>query len=129
MNGGSLLGRCHVGYGLMETDSYILLAGVVRAWSTVVLRIVRSTTARAAMGLVYTQHVDPEPLMAFYTDSLLKNKKPSGLDTSSLDRPKNGKVPFGGAGVYDCVNANDIALTFDDGPYIYTNDLLDKLKV
>jgi peptidoglycan/xylan/chitin deacetylase (PgdA/CDA1 family) len=38
-------------------------------------------------------------------------------------------VLYGGAGIYDCVKAGDIALTFDDGPYIYTNDLLDKLKV
>jgi peptidoglycan/xylan/chitin deacetylase (PgdA/CDA1 family) len=38
-------------------------------------------------------------------------------------------VLYGGAGIYDCVNKGDIALTFDDGPYIYTNDLLDILKV
>lgn len=46
-----------------------------------------------------------------------------------MERPKLGDVPYGGAGIYDCVNAGEIALTFDDGPYIYTNDLLDKLKV
>jgi len=46
-----------------------------------------------------------------------------------VERPKLGDVPYGGAGIYDCVNAGEIALTFDDGPYIYTNDLLDKLKV
>jgi peptidoglycan/xylan/chitin deacetylase (PgdA/CDA1 family) len=38
-------------------------------------------------------------------------------------------VLYGGAGIYDCVKAGDIALTFDDGPYIYTSALLDKLKV
>lgn len=36
---------------------------------------------------------------------------------------------YGGAGIYDCVTSGDIALTFDDGPYLYTNDLLDKLRV
>ncbi|KAK4163498.1 hypothetical protein QBC43DRAFT_319744 [Cladorrhinum sp. PSN259] len=56
------------------------------------------------------------------------NQKPSGADTSGVARPKNGKVAYGGAGIYDCKNAGDIALTFDDGPYLYTNDLLDKLK-
>ncbi|KAK4242565.1 hypothetical protein C8A03DRAFT_40064 [Achaetomium macrosporum] len=56
------------------------------------------------------------------------NQKPSGADTSGVARPKLGKVLYGGAGIYDCVNPGDIALTFDDGPYIYTNDLLDILK-
>ncbi|KAK4227694.1 hypothetical protein QBC38DRAFT_363624 [Podospora fimiseda] len=56
------------------------------------------------------------------------NQKPSGADTSGVARPKNGKVLYGGAGIYDCVNSGDIALTFDDGPYLYTNDLLNKLK-
>lgn len=40
-----------------------------------------------------------------------------------------GKVLYGGGGIYDCVIDGGIALTFDDGPYLYTNDLLDKLKV
>lgn len=56
------------------------------------------------------------------------NKKPSGVDTTSIPRPKLGTALYGGAGIYDCVNPGHIALTFDDGPYIYTNDLLDKLK-
>ncbi|KAK0630818.1 hypothetical protein B0T17DRAFT_232316 [Bombardia bombarda] len=56
------------------------------------------------------------------------NKKPSGVDTSGVARPKSGNVLYGGTGVYDCVNNGDVALTFDDGPYLYTDDLLDKLK-
>ncbi|KAI0166297.1 hypothetical protein GGR57DRAFT_496567 [Xylariaceae sp. FL1272] len=55
------------------------------------------------------------------------NQKPSGVDTSKIARPKLGKVTYGGAGIYDCVNKGDIALTFDDGPWNYTDDLLDKL--
>jgi hypothetical protein len=58
-----------------------------------------------------------------------QNKKPSGVDTSSVPRPKLGNVLIGGAGIYDCVNDGEIAITFDDGPYLYTNDLLDKFKV
>ncbi|KAK3692551.1 hypothetical protein B0T22DRAFT_17007 [Podospora appendiculata] len=56
------------------------------------------------------------------------NKKPSGLNTAEITRKKVGSMLYGGAGIYDCVVEGDIALTFDDGPYLYTNDLLDKLK-
>ncbi|KAJ8132863.1 hypothetical protein O1611_g759 [Lasiodiplodia mahajangana] len=55
------------------------------------------------------------------------NQKPSGVDTSTIARPKLGKVAYGGVGIYDCVNDGDIAVTFDDGPWDYTDDLLDKL--
>ncbi|KAI5928687.1 carbohydrate-binding module family 18 [Camillea tinctor] len=54
------------------------------------------------------------------------NQKPDGVDTSDIERPKLGDVRYGGVGIYDCVNPGDIAVTFDDGPYNYTNDLLDK---
>ncbi|KAI3337300.1 carbohydrate-binding module family 18 [Xylariaceae sp. AK1471] len=55
------------------------------------------------------------------------NQKPTGVDTSTIARPKLGSIPYGGVGIYDCVNDGDIAITFDDGPWNYTNDLLDKL--
>ncbi|KAI1369168.1 carbohydrate esterase family 4 protein [Xylaria arbuscula] len=55
------------------------------------------------------------------------NQKPSGVDTSTIARPKLGSVAYGGVGIYDCVNNGDIAVTFDDGPWDYTNDLLDTL--
>ncbi|KAI1333692.1 hypothetical protein F5Y15DRAFT_410175 [Xylariaceae sp. FL0016] len=54
------------------------------------------------------------------------NQKPDGVDTSTIARPKLGKIAYGGVGIYDCVNKGDIAVTFDDGPYNFTNDLLDK---
>lgn len=56
------------------------------------------------------------------------NQVPSGASTANLPRPQLGQVLLGGAGIYDCVNAGDVAFTFDDGPYIYTSTLLDKLK-
>lgn len=56
------------------------------------------------------------------------NKTPPGSDTSSIPRPALGNVPYGGAGVYSCVAPGTIALTFDDGPYIYTTYILDILK-
>lgn len=31
-------------------------------------------------------------------------------------------------GIYNCVVNGDIAITFDDGPYTFTADLLDKFK-
>ncbi|TGO34687.1 hypothetical protein BHYA_0186g00170 [Botrytis hyacinthi] len=52
---------------------------------------------------------------------------PAGASTANIQRPHIGTVPYGGAGIYDCQVAGDIAFTFDDGPYLYTNDLLDKL--
>jgi peptidoglycan/xylan/chitin deacetylase (PgdA/CDA1 family) len=34
---------------------------------------------------------------------------------------------YGSDGIYDCANAGDMALTFDDGPFIYTSHILDLL--
>ncbi|KAJ0327970.1 hypothetical protein COL5a_005558 [Colletotrichum fioriniae] len=56
------------------------------------------------------------------------NKIPPGQNTSSIARPKLGSVEYGGPGVYSCVKPGDVALTYDDGPAAYTNDLLDLLK-
>jgi peptidoglycan/xylan/chitin deacetylase (PgdA/CDA1 family) len=50
---------------------------------------------------------------------------PGGSDTSTVLRPKLGNVEYGGEGVYACKVPGTVAITFDDGPYIYTNDLID----
>ncbi|KAJ0344776.1 hypothetical protein COL154_007415 [Colletotrichum chrysophilum] len=55
------------------------------------------------------------------------NIRPDGPDTTNVARTKVGPVPYGEA-IYHCEQYGDIALSFDDGPYIYTEDLLDKLK-
>ncbi|KAF9878054.1 hypothetical protein CkaCkLH20_04630 [Colletotrichum karsti] len=55
------------------------------------------------------------------------NIRPDGPDTANIARPRLGSVPYGEA-IYHCEEYGDIALTFDDGPYIYTEDLLNKLK-
>lgn len=55
------------------------------------------------------------------------NVKPSGPDTTNLARPKLGSVAYGSA-IYHCEVYGDIALTYDDGPYNYTEYLLDLLK-
>ena len=56
------------------------------------------------------------------------NAIPSGTNTSSIDRGKLGTVLYGSAGIYDCVNNGTMALSFDDGPYIYTSHILDVLQ-
>lgn len=56
------------------------------------------------------------------------NQVPPGPVTSNVARTQVGSVPYGGAGIYDCTVDGDIALTFDDGPYIYTSTILDILE-
>ncbi|GKT45179.1 chitin deacetylase ARB_04768 [Colletotrichum spaethianum] len=56
------------------------------------------------------------------------NKRPSGADTSNDPRPLKGSIPYGGVGIYSCVNDGDVAITYDDGPYIYTAAMLDAFK-
>lgn len=56
------------------------------------------------------------------------NVKPDGPDTTDIARPALGSVPYGEA-IYHCENYGDIALTYDDGPYNYTEYLLDLLLV
>lgn len=53
---------------------------------------------------------------------------PAGSYTSTVARPKVGTVLYGGAGIYDCVNPGEIALTFDDGPDQYTSGMVDLLN-
>ncbi|KAF4439600.1 bifunctional xylanase deacetylase [Fusarium acutatum] len=54
------------------------------------------------------------------------NIRPTGPDTINVARPKVGSIPYGQA-IYDCEVNGGIALTYDDGPYTYTEDLLNIL--
>ncbi|WQF76399.1 Putative chitin-binding, type 1, NodB domain, glycoside hydrolase/deacetylase, beta/alpha-barrel [Colletotrichum destructivum] len=56
------------------------------------------------------------------------NQKPSGTDTANDARPLKGSIPYGGVGIYACENDGDVAVTYDDGPYIYTAAMLDAFK-
>ncbi|TKA63406.1 hypothetical protein B0A49_07458, partial [Cryomyces minteri] len=56
------------------------------------------------------------------------NTVPPGTSTSTIARPLLGSVPYGGPGIYDCTVPGTIAITYDDGPYIYTDHVLDVLK-
>lgn len=54
------------------------------------------------------------------------NSIPNGETTlTNMPRPKLGSVEYGGDGIYACQEPGTIAITYDDGPYIYTNDVLD----
>ncbi|TQN71228.1 Chitin deacetylase [Colletotrichum shisoi] len=56
------------------------------------------------------------------------NQKPSGTDTANDARPLKGSIPYGGVGIYACQKDGDVAVTYDDGPYIYTAAMLDAFK-
>ncbi|KAJ9667504.1 hypothetical protein H2201_002373 [Coniosporium apollinis] len=56
------------------------------------------------------------------------NTVPAGTNTSTVARTLSGNVPYGGAGVFDCVVPGTVAITYDDGPYIYTDYVLDVFK-
>ncbi|KAF8854599.1 glycoside hydrolase/deacetylase [Acephala macrosclerotiorum] len=55
------------------------------------------------------------------------NTSPPGASTVGIARTKVGNVAYGGAGLYHCTTPGTIALTFDDGPYTYTQSVLDTL--
>ncbi|KND92423.1 Peptidoglycan-N-acetylglucosamine deacetylase [Tolypocladium ophioglossoides CBS 100239] len=62
-----------------------------------------------------------------YSDSCDGNVRPDGPDTEGVPRPRVGPVPYG-QGVYHCEVDGVVALTFDDGPFVYTEFLLDLLR-
>lgn len=51
-------------------------------------------------------------------------KTPNGATTRNDPRPQLGNIEYGGIGIRSCVKKNTVALTYDDGPYIYTDDVL-----
>jgi peptidoglycan/xylan/chitin deacetylase (PgdA/CDA1 family) len=61
-----------------------------------------------------------------YSDSCDTFFGPSGSSTESIARPKLGSVPYGSI-IKTCTTPGVVALTFDDGPLTYTNDILDLL--
>lgn len=52
---------------------------------------------------------------------------PAGPSTLNTPRPLKGPITYTDD-IWDCNIDNVVALTFDDGPYIYTAQLLDILK-
>ncbi|ODH20003.1 hypothetical protein ACO22_06019 [Paracoccidioides brasiliensis] len=54
-------------------------------------------------------------------------KTPGGDTTAGVARDQIGEVPYAYNPIYRCIVPNMVALTYDDGPNIYTSDLLDIL--
>jgi hypothetical protein len=52
------------------------------------------------------------------------NKTPAGASTRTDLRTQLGSIPYGGEGIYVCNNPGTVAITFDDGPYIYTEGVM-----
>jgi len=69
---------------------------------------------------------DPENCLLGYgrCDS---DATPAGASTANAPRPLKGPITYTDD-IYDCVQDNVIALSYDDGPYEYTSELLDILK-
>jgi peptidoglycan/xylan/chitin deacetylase (PgdA/CDA1 family) len=55
------------------------------------------------------------------------NQVPPGASTANIPRPLFGSVPYGVV-IQHCTVPGKVALTFDDGPYLYTSQILDTLK-
>ncbi|KAF2131497.1 carbohydrate esterase family 4 protein [Dothidotthia symphoricarpi CBS 119687] len=55
------------------------------------------------------------------------NKTPAGSTTRNDARPQKGAVEYGTA-IYKCRKAGTVAITYDDGPYSFTNEVLDQFK-
>ncbi|KAI0846244.1 hypothetical protein F5Y00DRAFT_264786 [Daldinia vernicosa] len=51
---------------------------------------------------------------------------PEGKPLFNMSRPHIGDVPYGQA-IFSCSKPGQIALTFDDGPFYWTNHVLDQL--
>ncbi|KAH7559044.1 carbohydrate esterase family 4 protein [Bipolaris maydis] len=56
------------------------------------------------------------------------NKTPSGASTRNVPRPKLGSVPYGGGGIYACKNPGTVAITYDDGPFFYTESIMQQFE-
>ncbi|KAH7095484.1 hypothetical protein FB567DRAFT_460408 [Paraphoma chrysanthemicola] len=54
------------------------------------------------------------------------NKTPIGATTKNDARPQLGAIPYGGLGIRECLKPKTVAITYDDGPYIYTEQVMAK---
>ncbi|KAH7213997.1 hypothetical protein BKA60DRAFT_597598 [Fusarium oxysporum] len=71
----------------------------------------------------------PQCQMDYSNGNCDGSKKPKGDTTANIPRSTTGKVPYN-LDVYitNCTTPGTFALTFDDGPYKYTDQVLDVLK-
>ena len=52
------------------------------------------------------------------------NKTPYGASTKDDARPQLGSIEYGGWGIRECLKPKTVAITYDDGPYIYTEQVM-----
>ncbi|KAH8798836.1 hypothetical protein F5882DRAFT_508495 [Hyaloscypha sp. PMI_1271] len=86
-----------------------------------------STSVSGFCGTTQDYCADPGSCMLGYgrCDS---DATPAGPSTQNAPRPLKGPITYTGD-IYDCVENNVVALSYDDGPYNYTAQLLDLLKI
>ncbi|KAL7904701.1 carbohydrate esterase family 4 protein [Trichoderma velutinum] len=75
-----------------------------------------------------TQYCSGSQCQLDYSDSCDTQIGPPGRSTEYIARPFSGDVPYGET-ITECDSPGLVALTFDDGPYEYTNQLLDLLDL
>ncbi|KAF1911729.1 hypothetical protein BDU57DRAFT_84887 [Ampelomyces quisqualis] len=56
------------------------------------------------------------------------NKTPYGATTAQDSRSQLGSIQYGGVGIRECLKPKTVAITYDDGPYIYTEQVMDLFK-
>ncbi|KFY62414.1 hypothetical protein V496_04611 [Pseudogymnoascus sp. VKM F-4515 (FW-2607)] len=77
----------------------------------------RNSTKFQNLGILYPPHSNTSI-----------HKREMGPTRSIIPRRKVGSVPYAGSGeIRHCTEMGTVALTFDDGPSAYTDDLLDLL--
>lgn len=82
-------------------------------------------TAQGYCGTTEEYCSDPDCQFEYGTcDS---DTTPAGASTLSDSRPLLGQVPYD-TDIYGCTKGSVVALTYDDGPFLYTSQLLDILK-
>ncbi|KZM27787.1 chitin binding [Ascochyta rabiei] len=74
------------------------------------------------------EHCNAPDCLFNYGPGCDANKTPVGASTRNDARPQKGSVQYGGAGIYNCLKPGTVAITYDDGPYIYTDQVLDQFN-
>jgi len=55
-------------------------------------------------------------------------KTPYGASTAKDSRRQLGNIQYGGVGIRECLKPKTVAITYDDGPYIYTEQVMAQFK-
>ncbi|RGP80215.1 chitin deacetylase 1 [Fusarium longipes] len=84
-------------------------------------------SASGQCGSTSAYCTSPECQMSYSNGNCDGSKKPKGETTANIPRSTSGKAPYNKY-IIDCATPGTVALTFDDGPYKYTNHVLDVLK-